>query len=121
MATFIGAEYVIANLFIEKSKRKLPQEVSIKEINVFSNYLQKKANSSNIDAIFLTSYYQICNSIYNYPEYFIFDKKKEIIYLKKGCDNNSLESRFYGYLSLEVLKFMTLETIDFLDNNLITK
>lgn len=119
MATFIGAEYLIANLFIEKAKRKLQEEVSIEEINVFSNYLQKKANSSNIDIVFLTSYYQICHSICDYLEYFTFDKEKEMIHLKKGCDRNSLESRFYGYLPIEILKFMTLETKEFLNNKVL--
>ena len=82
-------------------------------------YLQKKANNSNIDVIFLTSYYQICNSIHDYSEYFMFNIEKRKILLKKGCDSNSLESRFYGYLSLEILKFMTLETKKFLDNKVL--
>ena len=109
MTNFVGAEYVIATMLIEKAKNGV-LSVSINELSKYGIHIQHMANSENLDAVFLTSKTQLFNAIYDFSDYFSYKLDSEgnlsKIYLNSSKDIADLEFRFLGYIPQEILNIL---------------
>ena len=101
MTNFVGAEYVIATMLIEKAKAG-KKAVSLSDLSSYGIYVPRKANEKKLDAVFLTSKSQLYNAIYDFSDYFTcnFDSNGNLksITLEHSKDIYDLEYRFMGYL-----------------------
>lgn len=52
MATFVGAEYIIANLLIAMKKKHNRDSISLEELSSAGVYIQRQSAKEEIDAIF---------------------------------------------------------------------
>lgn len=52
MATFVGAEYIIANLLIAMKKNHNRDSISLEELSSAGVYIQRQSLEKDIDAIF---------------------------------------------------------------------
>ena len=68
MTSFVGAEYVIATMLLRKAQKGVSY-VSIDELGKYGISVQHMANSEDLDAVFLTSKYQLFNAIYDFALY----------------------------------------------------
>ncbi len=106
MATFVGAEYIIANLLIAMKKKKNRESISLEELSSAGVYIQKLSLEKNIDAIFLSSTDQLSTAIFDFSDYFEYDANNQEIHIVKTKKISDLESRFIGYLPFSVLVFL---------------
>lgn len=106
MATFVGAEYIIANLLIAMKKNHKKESISLEELSSAGVYIQKLSIVEGIDAIFLASSDQLSMAIFDFSDYFEFDVSTQEIRIVKTKKISDLESRFIGYLPFDVLKFL---------------
>lgn len=110
MTKFVGAEYLIACMLIEKRKKGLSY-VSLDELGRCGIYVQKMSIEEKIDAVFLTSRSQFYSAIYDFSDYFEceFDGDNEIrgIKLESSKNIDDLEYRFMGYLPKEIFDFLS--------------
>lgn len=118
MTSFVGAEYIIAAMLIQKIK--LGQNtLSFDELSRYGINLQKKANTRNIDVIFLTAKDQINNAIHNYLDYFncSYDAYNQVknIMLDNSKDISNLEYHFIAYLPETILGLLICNQKE--DNN----
>lgn len=112
MITFVGAEYIIANLIIALNKTS----ISFNKLSDLDIYLKKMTIKKNIDIVCFTSQDQLKLACLNFPEYFICNKNNNTIYLNNKRSINDLKSRFIGYLPIDIIIFL-LESIDEFVNN----
>ena len=118
MTSFVGAEYIIAAMLIQNIK--LGQNtLSFDELSRYGINLQKKANTRNIDVIFLTTKDQINNAIHNYLDYFncsydVYNQVKNIM-LDNSKDISDLEYHFIAYLPKTILGLLICNQEE--DNN----
>ena len=106
MATFVGAEYIIANLLIEMKKKHNRDSISLEELSTAGVYIQRQSLEKDIDAIFLSSTDQLSTAIYDFSDYFQYDPDQQEIFIVKTKKISDLESRFIGYLPFNVLTFL---------------
>lgn len=106
MVTFVGAEYIIANLLIALKKISKRDMVTLDELSEAGIFIQTKSLSENVDAIFLYSSEQVASAIYNFSDYFEFDRELNAIRIVKTKKVEDLENRFMGYLPFSVLSFL---------------
>ena len=107
MVTFVGAEYIIANVLIALKKINKKDMITLDELSEAGIYIQKHSLSNNeIDAIFLSSSEQVATALYDFSDYFEYDRKNKSIRIVKTKNIQDLESRFIGYLPLKVLSFL---------------
>lgn len=115
MTSFVGAEYVIATMLIRKAQKGI-SHVSIDELGKCGIKVQHMANSEDVDAVFLTSKYQLFNAIYDFSDYFSckFDSNGDLseIYLNSSKSITDLEYRFIGYLSDDIYNLL-IKAVDF--------
>ena len=107
MTTFVGAEYIIANLLIAMKKNHNRDSISFEEVCRACEYIQEQSLKKDIDAIFLSSTDQLSMAIFGFSDYFEYNsdqRKISIIF--------DLENRFIGYLPFDVLIFL----VDATDN-----
>lgn len=109
MSMFVGAEFLIASMLIEK-KRNGINFVSLDELATCGIYVQKMSVQEKLDAIFLTSKSQFYSAIYDFSDYFEckLDEENNLIGIKIQSSRNidDLEYRFMGYLPNEIFKFL---------------
>ncbi len=105
MITFVGAEYIIANLLIALKRTNKKASVTLSELSEAGIYIQKMSLSNNIDAIFLSSAEQVATAIYDFSDYFEYDRETKQI--------EDLESRFMGYLPFNILSFLVKMLYEF--------
>ena len=109
MTNFVGAEYVIATMLIEKAKAG-KKFVSMDDLSSYGIYVQRMANNQNVDAVFLTSKSQLFNAIYGFSDYFTcnFDSNGDLesITLEHSKDISDLEYRFMGYLPKTIFEVL---------------
>lgn len=109
MTNFVGAEYVIAIMLIEKARNSI-SSVSINELSKYGIHIQHMANSEKLDAVFLTSKSQLFNAIYDFSDYFSYELDSEgnlsQIYLNSSKDVSDLEFRFLGYIPQKILEIL---------------
>lgn len=106
MITFVGAEYIIANLLIAMKKKQNRESISLKELSSAGVYIQKLSIEKNVDAIFLSSSDQLSTAIFDFSDYFELDSVNQEIRIVKSRKVSDLESRFVGYLPFDVLVFL---------------
>ncbi len=106
MATFVGAEYIIANLLIAMKKNHKKESISLEELSSAGVYIQRLSIEESIDAIFLSSTDQLSMAIFDFSDYFEFDAETQEIHVVKTKRISDLESRFIGYLPFDVLTFL---------------
>ncbi len=118
MATFVGAEYIIANVLIALKKTNKKDVVTIDELSKAGVFIQKRSLSENeIDAIFLSSSEQVATALYDFSDYFEYDKDNNSIRIVKTKNIQDLESRFIGYLPFNVLSFLVNMTMEFVEQS----
>lgn len=107
MTTFVGAEYIIGNVLIAQKKRNF-NAVTFEQVRTVGRKLQEYCNNVGIDAVFVTSGDNISIAIDEFPEYFEMVKIRtdHVVQVKPNILISQLESRFVGYLPLEVLTVM---------------
>jgi len=106
MATFVGAEYIIANLLIAMKKKHEKEFISLEELSSAGIYIQKLSIEEGIDAIFLSSSDQLSMALFDFTDYFEFNAETQEIRIVKTKKISDLESRFIGYLPFDVLTFL---------------
>ncbi len=111
MATFVGAEYIIANLLIAVKKKQKKDSISLEELSSAGVYIQKQSIEKDIDAIFLSSTDQLSTAIFDFSDYFEYNSESQEIFIVKTKQISDLESRFIGYLPFDVLRFL-VETVN---------
>ena len=100
--TYIGTEYIIAHLLIAFSKVN-KYFVTTKDLFAFEHCLWEKSKlSSGINIVPLFSAIRLTNALWDYSDYFSYNKQKEIS-IAKGKSAEDLEARFCGFLPLEAL------------------
>ena len=117
MATFVGAEYIIANILIALKKIGKRESVTLNELTEAGIYIQKQSLSEDINAIFLSSSDQVASAIYDFSDYFEYNKEEDAIYIVKTKNIEDLESRFMGYLPFNVLSFLVNMSMEFVKQN----
>ena len=109
MTNFVGAEYLIACMLIEKRKKGIGF-VSLDELAMYGVCVQKMSVKEKIDAIFLTSKSQFYNAIYDFSDYFEgkYDTEEQFVGIKIRQAKNveSLEYRFIGYLPQDIFRIL---------------
>ena len=113
MATFVGAEYIIANVLIALKKIGKRDSITLDELSQAGFYIQQKSLNEDINAIFLSSSEQVASAIYDFSDYFEYDDANNSIYIVKTKNKDDLESRFMGYLPFEVLSFLVNVSMEF--------
>lgn len=110
MTTFIGAEYFIASILIEKRKNGV-NSVTMEEMGKAGIYVQRLSVRENIDAVFLTSKSQLFNAIYDFSDYFEYETDCfggiRGIQIKQSKSIDDLENRFMGYLPQKIVNFLS--------------
>ena len=109
----MGAEYIIANSLIALQKKKGRREISLGELSDLGIYIQKMSVEKDIDAIFLTSQDQWEMAIYDFSDYFEYNRERQSICIKQTKKIVDLANRFMGYLPWEVLSFLVETTNNF--------
>ncbi len=114
MATFVGAEYIIANILIALKKLNNRDTVTLDELSEAGIFIQQQSLYKNeIDAIFLSSSEQVVTALYDFSDYFEYDRETNSIHIVKTKNIKDLESRFIGYLPFNVLNFLVDITAKF--------
>ena len=84
MVTFVGAEYIIANVLIALKKINKKDMITLDELSEAGIYIKKHSLSNNeIDAIFLSSSEQVATALYDFSDYFEYDRKNKSIRIVK--------------------------------------
>lgn len=116
MIRFVGAEYLIATMLLEKAKDG-KREITMDELGKYGIYVQRESVINKLDTVFLVSKPQIITAIYDCSDYFEFelDSNEQItgitINATKGLDD--LEFRFMGRLPREILDFLLKKAKEF--------
>lgn len=87
--------------------------VTLDELSEAGIYIQKQSISENINAIFLSSSDQVASAIYDFSDYFEYDRGINSIRIVKTKKIEDLESRFIGYLPFSVLSFLVNMSMEF--------
>ena len=106
MATFVGAEYIIANLLIAMKKKHNRDSISLEELSSAGVYIQRQSAKEEIDAIFLSSTDQLSTAIFDFSDYFEYNSSWREVFVVKTKNISDLESRFIGYLPFDILTFL---------------
>ncbi len=114
MATFVSIEYVIANALILLKEEKNKDCISIEELSGLCNYLQKKSNEEENNAIFMYSLDAIASVMCNFSKYFKMDDKNQTICIMDGKNIKDLKNRFIGYIPFDILFFMVSTIKDYI-------
>jgi hypothetical protein len=104
MGVFVGAEYLIANALISLRKKGI-SKIAIPALQSFGIDVQQYCSQKQIDAIFLLSADKVFAAIYNFSDYFSFEKIENVNYISINKDTpvEDLENRFIGYLPVDVV------------------
>lgn len=118
MDTFVGAEYIIANMLIANKKQYNKDEISLEELNNAGVYIQRMSLAENVDAIFLSSSEQIASAMFDFSDYFEYNSKRQMIRVTKTKKIEDLESRFIGFLPFAVLSFLVKTANEFVSSEI---
>ena len=56
-------------------------------------------------------------ALYDFSDYFEYDQSKDSINIVNTKNIDDLESRFIGYLPLNILQFLVNKSIEYVQNN----
>lgn len=113
MITFVGAEYIIANVLIAYKKILNVDSVSLADLIKAGIYIEKSSEEADINAIFLSSRDDLKHAIYDFSDYFEFNPDKKSIRIKETKKIDDIEDRFIGYLPFPVSSFLVKVTKEF--------
>lgn len=106
MTEFVGAEYLIARMLIEKNER----EISTAELNRLGVCVRRRSIEEGVGAVFLTSREEVYSAIYDYSDYFqcIYneDGKLKGIKINENKSINDLNIKFMKYLPDAIIKLL---------------
>lgn len=109
MTKFVGAEYLIASMLIEKKKHGI-NCVTLDELGRCGVYIQQMSVEQKINAVFLTSRPQFYNAIFDFSDYFecTFDSDNQLtgITIQQSKSIDDLEYRFVGRLPKAIFDFL---------------
>lgn len=106
MTEFVGAEYLIARLLIEKHEG----EISTAELNRLGICVRRRSIKEGVGAVFLTSREEVYSAIYDYSDYFqcIYDEDNKFIGIKIN-ENKSVDDlnvKFIRPLPEDIMKLL---------------
>ncbi len=93
MTKFIGPEYLIGNAFIYLTDERF---IGIRKINKYRAAIQQYWISNCRDALI---YGEITSALYDFNDYFSFDRSAGVITLNPDVSVDALKQRFVDYLS----------------------
>lgn len=106
MTEFIGAEYLIARMLIEKHER----EISITELNRLGICVRRRSIEEGVGAVFLTSREEVYSAIFDYSDYFqcIYDEDNRLsgIRINENKSADDLNIKFIKYLPDDIMKLL---------------
>lgn len=106
MTEFVGAEYLIARMLIEKHE----QEISTSELNRLGVCVRRLSIKEGIGAVFLTSREEVYSAVYDYSDYFqcIYDGDNKLSGIKINDNKNAddLKLKFIKYLPDTIMKLL---------------
>lgn len=106
MTEFVGAEYLIARMLIEKHE----QEISTSELNRLGICVRRLSIEEGVGAVFLTSREEVYSAIYDYSDYFqcIYDEDNKLSGIKINESKNAedLVVKFIKYLPDSIMKLL---------------
>lgn len=106
MIDFVGAEYLIARMLIEKQKR----EISTSELNKLGICVRRLSINEGVGAVFLTSREDVYSAIYDYSDYFqcIYNEDNKLtgIRINKSKSIDDLVVKFIKYLPDSIMKLL---------------
>ena len=106
MSTFVGAEYLIANLIIATATKNGSSDVSMSHLEDFGIEVQKRCIADDIDAVLLMSKSGVVEALYDFSDYFTWNNAEDKLLIKKNdtITIDALKARFMGFLPSSVLK-----------------
>ena len=106
MTEFVGAEYLIARMLIEKHE----QEISTAELNRLGICVRRLSIEEGVGAVFLTSREEVYSAVYDYSDYFqcVYDADNKLKGIKINENKNieDLSVKFMKYLPDEIMKLL---------------
>lgn len=106
MTEFVGAEYLIARMLIEKNE----QEISTAELNRLGICVRRLSVREDVDVVFLTSREEVYSAIYDYSDYFkcVYDADNKLIGIKinENKNVNDLNHKFIKFLPENIMKLL---------------
>ena len=106
MTEFVGAEYLIARMLIEKHE----QVISTSELNKLGICVRRRSIEEGVGAVFLTSREEVYSAIYDYSDYFqcIYDEDNKLSGIKINESKNvdDLIVKFIKYLADPIVKLL---------------
>lgn len=109
MTEFVGAEYLIARMLIEKQEQEI-STISTAELNRLGICVRRLSIEEGVGAVFLTSREEVYSAIYDYSDYFqcIYDEDNKLSGIKINEDKNAddLNVKFIKYLPDAIIKLL---------------
>lgn len=106
MTEFVGAEYLIARMLIEKRER----EISTAELNRLGICVRRLSIEEGVGAVFLTSREEVYSAIFDYSDYFqcIYDEDNKLsgIKMKEDKSADDLSIKFMRYLPDNIIRLL---------------
>lgn len=106
MTEFVGAEYLMARMLIEKHER----EISTSELNKLGICVRRLSIEEGVGVVFLTSREEIKSAIFDYSDYFqcIYDEDNKLSGIKINENKNAddLIVKFIKYLPDSIMKLL---------------
>lgn len=98
MTRCIGFQYLIGNAFIHLTSKRF---ISLKDINNYSYNIQEHWNLNNSDAVF---YGVLEQALYDYSDYFSFDRNSGLVTLNSDITTEMLTETFVWRLPEDISK-----------------
>lgn len=114
MCKMLGVEDVIANALIELIEKKDIRRVSMSQLNSYGMAVVRLLNKKQEEAILLLSKDHTDQAIYNYSDFFEFQREDDTDYicLKDGKTIDELRQYFRAYITVDMLlAFISAESV----------
>ena len=106
MTEFVGAEYLIARMLIEKHEG----EISTAELNRLGICVRRRSIEEGVGAVFLTSREEVYSAIFDYSDYFqcVYDDDNKLsgIRINENKNADDLKIKFIKYLPDIIMKLL---------------
>ncbi len=106
MTEFVGAEYLIARMLIEKHT----EEISTVDLNKLGICVRRRSIEEGVGVVFLTSREEVYSAIYDYSDYFqcVYDEDHKLAGIKINSNKNidDLKIKFIKYLPDNIMNLL---------------
>lgn len=106
MIEFVGAEYLIARMLIERRER----EISTVDLNKLGICVRRRSIEEGVGAVFLTSREEVYSAVCDYSDYFecIYDEDNKLsgIKIRENKNADDLRMKFIKYLPDAIMKLL---------------